>query len=100
MTKKYTPDSPISALPGVGATREKQLNKLGIEKFIDLIYLFPKAYENRGNIKKLSQASLENKEALILTVGTTVSNVTIRRGMTISKFRAFDESGACEVVFF
>ncbi len=100
MVKKYCPDSPISALPGVGAAREKQLNKLGIEKFIDLIYLFPRAYENRGNVKQLSEIQLECKEALVLTVGTPVSNVQIRRGMTISKFRAFDESGVCEVVFF
>ena len=100
MVKTYCPDSPISDLPGVGATREKQLNKLGIEKFIDLIYLFPRAYENRGNIKLLSQAHTESNEALILTVATEVSNVAIRRGMTISKFRAFDDSGACEVVFF
>ena len=100
MEKKYSPDSPISLLPGVGATREKQLNKLGIEKFIDLIYLFPRAYENRGNIRLLSEARIESKEALILTVGTEVSSVQIRRGMTISKFRAFDESASCEVVFF
>ncbi|MBE6645909.1 MAG: DEAD/DEAH box helicase, partial [Ruminococcaceae bacterium] len=100
MAARHTPQSPVTELPSVGATRQKQLQKLGINTFEDLIYLYPKAYEKRGNVKLLSEIELEKKEALILTVGTEVSSAAIRRGMTISKFKAFDDSGVCEVVFF
>lgn len=100
MIKRFTPESPISMLPGIGATREKQLQKLGIYTVKDLIYYFPRAYERRGNTKLLAEVDFDKKESVVLTVSTEVKNAMIRRGMTISKFKAFDESGTCEVVFF
>ncbi len=96
----YTLDSPIKMLPGVGATREKQLLRLGISTVRDLIYLFPRAYEDRSDIKQLSDVYEDSPSAFILTVATEVHSTMIRRGLTISKFRAFDESGSCTVTFF
>ena len=66
----------------------------------DLIYFFPRAYEMRGNIRMLSQCDPEMPCAYLLTVATEVRQTTIRRGLTISKFRAFDDSGSVEVIFF
>ena len=91
---------PIVELAGVGKTTEKRLAKLGISTFGDLVYLFPRAYENRGNIRPLSKFDGECKCAFLLTVGSAVKTSRLRGNMTISKFRAFDESGSCEVVFF
>lgn len=96
----YIYDSPVSVLSGVGATRQKQLEKLGILTLRDLIYFFPRAYERRGDVKPLSETVLDVSQSYILTVGTEPRGATIRRGLTITKFRAFDDSGACEVVFF
>ena len=93
-------DMPIIELTGVGKTTEKRLSKLGISTFGDLIYLFPRAYENRGNIRPLSRFDSEIKCAFLLTVASDVKNARLRQGLTVSKFRAFDESGSCEVVFF
>ena len=93
-------NKPIIDLPGVGKTTEKRLAKLGISTYGDLIYLFPRAYENRGNIRPLSKFDSETKCAFLLTVASNVQNTHIRQGLTISKFRAFDDSGYCEVVFF
>ena len=91
---------PIIRLPGVGKSTEQKLNKLGIFTLGDLIHLFPRAYENRSNIIPLSHFNPESKSAFILTVASEVKNTMIRKGLTISKFKAFDESGSCEVVFF
>ena len=93
-------DSPVGELSGVGAVRQKQLNKLGISTVKDLIYLFPRAYEKRGDVKLLSEIELNIPQSLILTVASEVKSAALRRGLTISKFRAFDKSGACEIVFF
>ena len=92
--------TPINQISGVGKVREKQLAKLGIEVVEDLIYFFPRAYEMRGNIRMLSQCDPEMPCAYLLTVATEVRQTTIRRGLTISKFRAFDDSGSVEVIFF
>ena len=62
--KRYTLESSVSALPGVGATRQKQLNKLGISTLRDLIYLFPRAYEKRGDVKLLSDIQLDTFHSL------------------------------------
>ncbi len=98
--KKCSLHSPVSMLSGVGATREKQLLRLGVSCVRDLIYLFPRAYENRGDVKLLSEIPLDTPVSVVLTVASEVKSTLIRRGLTISKFRAFDESGACEITFF
>ena len=100
MVAFYTQDTSVGALSGVGKTRESQLAKLGITTLRDLIYHFPRSYENRGNIKLLGAYDTENYCSYILTVANAVSSVMVKKGMTISKFRAFDESGSCEIVFF
>ena len=98
--KRLNKDSSVGELSGVGATRLKQLGKLGISTVKDLIYLFPRAYEKRGDVKLLSEVELDIPQSLILTVASEVKSAALRRGLTISKFRAFDDSGACEIVFF
>lgn len=90
----------VKNIKGVGESRAKQLEKLGIETIEDLIYFFPRAYEMRGNIKLLGNSPIDTVCATLLTVGTSVKNAKIRNNLTISKFRAFDESGTVEVVFF
>ena len=92
--------TPITALFGVGRSRAEKLERLGIETLSDLIYFFPRAYENRGNVRMLSQASVDTPCSFILTVASAVRSASIRKGLTISKFRAFDNSGSVEIVFF
>lgn len=100
MIKKLSATSKISCLSGVGSTREKQLSKLGINTVRDLLYYFPRAYEMRGNVKPLSDIEFNSPQSVVLTVACEVKSAAIKRGLTISKFRAFDDSGACEIVFF
>ena len=92
--------SPVSELYGVGKTRAMQLEKLGIRTLKDLIYCFPRAYERRGAIRRLVEFDVNTSCAFLLTVATEVRTSKLRGGLTVSKFRAFDESGSVEVVFF
>ena len=93
-------DMPIDTLKGVGSTRSKQLARLNIRTVRDLVYFFPRAYEKRGDVRLLSNASFDMPCSMLLTVGTAVRSTRIKNNMTISKFRAFDESGTVEIVFF
>ena len=93
-------ETPINALHGVGAVRAKAYAKLGIENLYDLLFHFPRTYENRGDIKKLAECDGISKCAVILTVATAPKIVRIRRGMSLLKFRAYDESGMCEITYF
>ncbi len=97
---KLMPDSPVSHISGVGPTREKQLQQLGIYTLRDLVYHFPRLYEERGNVLPLSAADTESNYGFILTVASEPKSFALKRGLTITKFKAFDESGAVEISFF
>ncbi len=92
--------APTSEIFGVGKTRVAQLEKLGICTLGDLIYHFPRAYENRGNIIPLSRADEGVSCAFVLTVKTNPSSRLIKKGLTITKLKAFDDSGTAELIFF
>lgn len=93
-------DSPVSMISGVGKTRNEQLSRLGIHTVRDLLYYFPRAYENRGEVRLLGDYDTEFSRSYLLTVASNITSAKVKSGLTISKFRAFDDSGSVEVVFF
>ena len=90
----------ITSLPGIGEARGKAYGRLGIKTFGDLLLHFPRAYENRGDVRLLAECDGLSKCSVILTVATAPRTSLIRRGMSLLKFRAYDDSGVCEIVFF
>ena len=92
-------DMPITALRGVGPAKQAAYARLGVFTVGDLLYHFPRAYENRGNVKRLCESVGQGKASVILTVATQPRRAMIRRGMTLVKFRAFDDSGDCEITY-
>ena len=98
--ERLTLESPVRALPGVGDARAAAFARLGITTLRDLIYHLPRSYENRGRIRLLKDALDGEPSAFILTVATEPRAANIRRGMTVTRFRAFDDSGSVEIVFF
>ena len=95
-----TRQSPVTVLPGVGKVRAACYAKLGIVTLGDLVAHYPRAYENRGDVRELTNARTDGKSALILTVGTEPKVVRLRSHKSFLKFRAFDDSALCEIVYF
>ena len=48
-------ETDVQYLKGVGPARAKALKKAGVKKVEDLLYFFPRDYEDRRNIKKIAQ---------------------------------------------
>lgn len=96
--------APLLRLPGVGEKRAEQLARLGLHTVSDLLFHFPRAYENRGDVVSLAgtqePARAGARQAVILTVFTAPRRSRLKNRMTLLKFRAFDDSGTCEVAFF
>ncbi len=92
--------SPVTVLDGVGKTRAAYYEKLGIVTLGDLIRHYPRAYENRGDVCLLEDARIDAKSAVILTVASEARVVRLRSHKSFLKFRAFDDSGVCEIVYF
>lgn len=93
-------NAPITVLNGIGATRAKLYGRMGIATVSDLAYHFPRAYEDRGNLKTLAECEIGEKAAVLLTIGTYPQKAMIKRGMTLTKFTAYDATGVCEITFF
>ncbi len=90
----------IKKLYGVGDARAARYKALGIESVGDLLQHYPRGYEDRGDIKLLTEADALQKNAFILTVATQAKSVRIRGRMSLTKFRAYDDSASCEITFF
>ncbi len=90
----------VTELYGVGKVKAQAYVRAGINSILDLLYYFPRAYEDRANIKLLSETSPEYKSAVVLTVATEPKIANLKRGMSLLKFRAFDDSGVCEITYF
>ena len=91
----------ITSLKGVGSVRKAQLEKAGIKTVRDLLYTFPRAYQDRGNLYTLAEAAMcDCKCAMYLTVGSQVTSARLKNGRIMQKFTAFDKTGKCTVTFF
>ena len=95
-----TLSSAVTELKGVGRVKAAAFEKLGIRTLRDVLYHFPRAYQNRGDIREVASVRHGDTASLLLTVGTAPKNAMIRRGMTLTKFRAFDDTDSLEIVFF
>ena len=90
----------IKKLYGVGEAKAKAYSALGITTVSDLLSHYPRGYEDRGDVRLISEVDDYVKHAFVLTVATAPKSAKIKKTMTLTKFRAYDESGFCEIVFF
>ena len=91
---------PVRKLYGVGAAREAAYARMGIHTVGDLLLHYPRGYENRGDVRLLCEADGVSKCSHVLTVATEPKSVRVRGRMSLLKFRAFDDSGICDITFF
>ena len=93
-------DTRVQFLKGVGETRAKHLEKLGIFSIGALLRYYPKRYEDWNNITKISEAPLNETVCLKAMVIERVSEVTIKGGKTLTKTTISDMNGTLPLVFF
>ena len=91
---------PITKLYGVGKVRAAAYARLGIESTADLLSHYPRGYENRGDIRLLLDACEGEKAAVVLTVATEPKLARLKNRMTLVKFKAYDDSGFCDITYF
>ena len=96
----YTPDTPVSALRGIGPKKVEAFRKLGVQTLGDLITLFPRRYEDRTHFTPIAAAAPDQPVCIRAMVAQEPRLNRIRRGMEIVKLRAVDDSGAMDVSYF
>ena len=83
----------------ITAKQLSNLKSLGINTVYDLIYYFPRAYDDRTNIKKIGE--LKFNEYVVLKANVmSVVNLTVRSGKKIVKAMVTDGTGIMEILWF
>ena len=96
---KHWNDS-IQYMTGVGEKRAKAFEKLGVRTYRDMLGYFPRAYEDRRALYAIADAPLDTPVCVRAMVSAQPTTVRVRRGMTLTKLRAVDESGSLEITYF
>ncbi|MFA5394234.1 MAG: ATP-dependent DNA helicase RecG [Candidatus Ratteibacteria bacterium] len=89
----------VRYIKGVGQKRAEILQKVGIDNFFDLLYYFPRRYEDRNQIGKISQAAPGENitvRAEVLTAGQKKGY----RGKSIFTVAVNDGTGILFATFF
>ena len=96
--KMYTK---LEELPSKYITAKQviSLKSLGIETIYDLIYYFPRAYDNRSNVKSIGNLTF-NEYVVVKASVMSVLNMPNRSGKKIVKAIITDGTGIMEVLWF
>ena len=96
--KMYTK---LEDLPSKYITAKQVVNlkSLGIDTIYDLIYYFPRAYDNRSNVKNIGDLTF-NEYVVVKASVMSVLNMPNRSGKKIVKAMITDGTGIMEVLWF
>lgn len=90
----------VQFIKGVGPSRVKLLNILGVYTIEDLISYYPRTYEDRTKITKIAELQ-DGQSAMIEAVTTSgASTARLRRNMTITKVIVEDDTGRALISWF
>lgn len=92
--------TPLSSLRGIGKKKYECFLNLGIKTVEDLLYHFPRAYQNRGDIQSLAMTPDGTVGSFMLTIGTKPQTFMLKNRKQITKLSAFDDTGKVTLIFF
>ena len=98
--KTLKTSTPVKYLKGVGERRAAMLAKLGVFTVGDLIYLFPRAYDDRSRTVSIADAVDGEVNVIRAAVCMPVTEHKIRKGMTLYKTKVTDGFMLMNLTFF
>ncbi|MDP8262582.1 MAG: ATP-dependent DNA helicase RecG [Candidatus Ancaeobacter aquaticus] len=92
-------NSSVQYIKGVGPKRAQVFDRIGIKTVRDLLFLMPRRYEDRSNLKSISQVTLGQYETVIGKV-IRIHKRRVKRGMWIFQVVLSDDTGLVHAVWF
>jgi ATP-dependent DNA helicase RecG len=89
----------VQYLKGVGPARAKTLARLEIKSLRDLIFFFPRRYEDRRKLEPIASAELGKYQTLRGEISAVYLRRT-KRGLSIFEITLADKSGKIRLVWF
>ena len=93
-------EKPIQYLKGVGEKRAELFEKKGIKTVGELLYFFPRSYEDRSVIKSINNCAEGETVCICATAYNDPQDRYVRRNMLITSMLAFDDSGMINIVWY
>lgn len=90
----------VQTLPGIGPARAKRLEKLGLTTARDLLFWFPRNYEDRREVSSIREAPMDRPVCVKAMVATQPRASYIRKGLELVKVNVVDDQDAMEITFF
>lgn len=92
--------SSLTSIPAIGKSREKALIDSGINSIEDLIYHFPRKYNDYSKLRTIKQLIFGEQVTIIATVKNVTTRRTKNRNVQITEVIVEDGSGSLRVSFF
>lgn len=92
-------ETSLENLPNIGPKRMQQLKTLGIEDLEDVVYYFPRRYEDRSQIKNISEL-VEGEVQTILATIKSLEVISPRPRLNILKVLVEDNTGAIKAIWY
>ncbi len=92
-------DEPVEALAGIGDTRAEQLEHLDVRTVRDLLYTFPRRYDDYSRMKTINRLEL-GEEISVIGVLERVSAIPMKRGGARVEAYLDDGSGKLRLNWF
>lgn len=93
-------EASVTRLQTVGPAHARKLQRLGIYTVGDLLYHFPRRYDDYSQLKTISQLVYGEEVTLLVTVCEAHTRETYRGGMTITTVLLADTTGKITATFF
>lgn len=93
-------DNSIRYLNGVGPVKASRLERLGVRTLGDLLFFFPRRYEDRRRIVPLKDLQADTVAASIVTVVSTDSRLSVKKGISLTRAIVSDGHGLASALWF
>jgi ATP-dependent DNA helicase RecG len=90
----------VKDIRGIGPKKASYLKKIGIIDVEDMLYYYPRRYEDRSTLKKIAFLSNGEKSLIKGRVLLLKKGFTRKRGKQTLRLLVEDETGRIEIVFF
>lgn len=92
-------DAPVTRLPGISVGYARRLEKLGVRTIRDLLYLFPRRYEDYSTLRPIAELRYGEEVTVIGNIWDVQSRQS-RSGMPVITAIVADSTGTIEAVWF
>lgn len=92
-------DAPVRVLQGVGNRMSQTLGNLGLNTLEDLLYYFPRRYDDYSQLKPINRLTLGEETTLLGTI-QNINARTIRGGRQITEAVVSDGTGFLRINWF